>query len=751
MKITARLIVSLIIAIAAVAFGFTYYQVSVEEQRLQTELSRRAVLLGESLQESVVPLVQSNAQTKLQRIVERFGNRERLKGIAVTDLQGNVIVSTPDIRSTIREPVPQSVAAVVEKRPIEEFQDLGDKKTYIYTLPLREDNRLFGALVLIHDASFIGVRLEDIWKTNLIRFVLLSLIVVAITLVMVRWSITGPVAQMAEWLREMRRGKTKETPPVGFSRGDILNPIASEVAKLAKSLAHARAQAEEEARLRMQADALWTDQRLREHIRHELRGQRLFLLSNREPYLHVKQGRTVRCVTPAGGLVTALDPVMRICDGLWIAHGSGNADREMVDEKNMLRVPPDEPAYSLKRVWLTKEEENGYYYGFSNEGLWPLCHITHTRPTFRLEDWVAYQQVNQHFADALLEEIQHVKSPLVLIQDYQLAILPLLVKERRPDARIAIFWHIPWPNPEAYGICPWRAEVLLGMLGADLIGFHTQFHCNNFLDTADRFLESKIDWEHFSIERSGHTTLVKPFPISVAFTADATVPTPEDRAHQREEIMKEIGMHVRFLGVGVDRIDYTKGIPERFLAIERFFEKHPEHIGEFTFVELAAPSRTHIKRYRDLVAEVDELVERINWKFQKKWWRPIVYLKANHSHEEVYRYYRAADICMVTSLHDGMNLVAKEYVASRADGEGVLILSQFTGASRELRDALLVNPYDIEETADAIYSAVVMEREERQKRMKRMRATVRENNVYRWAGDLITTLVRLRPEPAAHD
>jgi len=423
----------------------------------------------------------------------------------------------------------------------------------------------------------------------------------------------------------------------------------------------------------------------------------------------------------------------------------------MVDEKNMLRVPPDEPAYSLKRVWLTKEEENGYYYGFSNEGLWPLCHITHTRPTFRLEDWVAYQQVNQHFADALLEEIQHVKSPLVLIQDYQLAILPLLVKERRPDARIAIFWHIPWPNPEAYGICPWRAEVLLGMLGADLIGFHTQFHCNNFLDTADRFLESKIDWEHFSIERSGHTTLVKPFPISVAFTADATVPTPEDRAHQREEIMKEIGMHVRFLGVGVDRIDYTKGIPERFLAIERFFEKHPEHIGEFTFVELAAPSRTHIKRYRDLVAEVDELVERINWKFQKKWWRPIVYLKANHSHEEVYRYYRAADICMVTSLHDGMNLVAKEYVASRADGEGVLILSQFTGASRELRDALLVNPYDIEESADAIYSAVVMEREERQERMKRMRATVRENNVYRWAGDLITTLVRLRPEPAAHD
>lgn len=751
MRITVRLIVSLIIAIAAVASGFTYYQVTVEKQRLQTELSRRAVLLGESLHESVVPLIQSNAQAKLRRIVGRFSNRERLRGIAVTDLQGNIVFSTPDIRAAIKEPVPQSVTAVVEKQPIEEFREFDGKQTYSYTLPLREDEKLLGALVLIHDASFIGVRLQDIWKTNLIRVILLSLIVVAITLIMVRWSITGPVAQMAAWLREMRRGKTKEDPPLVFSRGDILNPIASEVTKLAKSLSHARAQAEEEARLRMQADSLWTDQRLREHMRNELRGQRLFLLSNREPYLHVKQGRTVSCVTPAGGLITALDPVMRICDGLWIAHGSGSADREMVDEKSMLRVPPDEPAYTLKRIWLTKEEEDGYYYGFSNEGLWPLCHITHTRPTFRTEDWVAYQQVNQHFADALIEEIADEESPLVLIQDYQLAILPLLVKEKRPDARIAIFWHIPWPNPEAYGICPWRAEVLLGMLGADLIGFHTQFHCNNFLDTADRFLESKVNWEHFSIERSGHTTLVKPFPISVAFSGDAVVPSAEEREKQREEIMKEIGMHVRFLGVGVDRIDYTKGIPERFLAIERFFEKHPEHIGEFAFIELAAPSRIHIKRYRDLVAEVDELVERINWKFQNKWWRPIIYLKGNHRHEEVYRYYGAADICMVTSLHDGMNLVAKEYVTARTDDDGVLILSQFTGASRELRDALLVNPYDIEETADAIYSAVVMEREERQERMKRMRATVRENNVYRWAGDLITTLVRLRPEPAARD
>jgi len=370
---------------------------------------------------------------------------------------------------------------------------------------------------------------------------------------------------------------------------------------------------------------------------------------------------------------------------MWIAHGSGEADREVVDADDKLRVPPNESSYTLKRIWLTKEEEDGYYYGFSNEGLWPLCHITHTRPTFRLEDRIYYQKVNEKFAEALIKEIEDEESPLILIQDYHLALLPLLVKEKRPDARIAIFWHIPWPNPEAYGICPWHREILMGMLGADLIGFHIQFHCNNFLDTVDRFLESKIDWAQFSVERGGSVTLVKPFPISVSFDnfPDKSAAISE-RELLKENILKEIGMQVKYLGVGVDRIDYTKGIPERFRAIERFFEKHPEFIEEFTFIELGAPSRTHIKRYRDLMSEVEEMAEKINWRFKAKGWMPIVFLKAHHTHEEINRFYKASDICMVTSLHDGMNLVAKEFIASRSDEDGVLILSQFTGAAREL-------------------------------------------------------------------
>jgi trehalose 6-phosphate synthase len=368
---------------------------------------------------------------------------------------------------------------------------------------------------------------------------------------------------------------------------------------------------------------------------------------------------------------------------------------------------------------------------------------------FRLEDWTHYRKVNERFAEAMLKEIDREKSPLILAQDYHLALLPLMIKKKRPDAKVALFWHIPWPNPEAYGICPWRQEILQGMLGADLIGFHIQFHCNNFLETVDRFLESKIDWERFSVARGGHATSIKPFPISVGLESVMKT-TPAEEESPKQRVLKEIGIQTQYLGVGVDRIDYTKGIPERFRAIERFFEKSPEFLERFTFVELGAPSRTHIKRYRDLLAEIEETVEKINWRFQTKKWKPILFLKAHHSHETIAPFYRAADICMVTSLHDGMNLVAKEYVAGRDDDDGVLILSQFTGASRELKDAVIVNPYDIEQMADAIRFSLTMDPAERSGRMKRMRASVKEHNIYRWAGNLIAELARLRlPETVA--
>lgn len=744
MKITLRLVVSLVLVVGLVAAGFSFYQVREEKIRLTSDLERRSIILAESLQEVVIPLAGSESPGKLDRLVQRFGKRERFQGIAVHDAHGKMLASTADLEPWIPGAVPQVVHVLAEGHPAGSFLHGGGARIYLYTSPLLVEEKPIGALTLFHDASYIDVRLAEIWRHNLLRFLILSVLVVAITLIVVRWSITGPIAQMAGWIKELRTGKTKAVPPVGPPMmGPALDPLISEVSHLAKSLAVARAKAEEVSGLNLLAESPWTADRLKDHMLAELQGKKLYLVSNREPYIHEKDGPGIRCIVPAGGLVTALDPVMQVCDGLWIAHGSGDADRETVDGNGKLRVPPGNPSYTLKRVWLTREEEDGYYYGFANEGLWPLCHITHNRPEFRLEDWTYYRKVNEKFADALLPEIAGEDSPLVLVQDYHLALLPLLIKDKRPDAKVAIFWHIPWPNPEAYGICPWRQEILQGMLGADIIGFHIQFHCNNFLETVDRFLESKIDWEHFSVTRGGHTTLIRPFPISVSPDRLRGTGLPENLP-SKHDLFRGIGVQAEYLGVGVDRIDYTKGIPERFQAIARFFEKYPEYVGRFTFVELGAPSRTHIKKYRDLVAEIDEAVEKINWRFRTKTWAPIVFLKAHHTHDAIEPWYKAADLCMVTSLHDGMNLVAKEFVSARDDGDGVLILSQFTGASRELKDALIVNPYDIEQMADAVRLAIGMQVVERTDRMGRMRANVRQYNVYRWAGKLIGELARLR-------
>ena len=584
---------------------------------------------------------------------------------------------------------------------------------------------------------------EPMWREQWLRFSWLALLLIGTTLLIVRWSLLRPMWKLAEWMRRLRLGEA--TGDHELPKGDFA-PLAREVKHIAESLTAARAAAEEEARLRLSGQSRWTAQRLKEHLRTVLDGRPLLVISNREPYMHVRQEQTIRCLVPPSGLVTAIEPILRACGGTWLAHGSGDADRETADAAGRLGVPPEAPAYTLKRVWLDPAEEEGYYYGFSNEGLWPLCHIAHTRPVFLPKDWRCYQQVNAKFADAALEELRGVEQPVILIQDYHFALLPRLIKAQRPDAKVALFWHIPWPNPEAFGICPWAGELLDGMLGADLLGFHIQFHCNNFLDTVDRILESRIDWEQFAINRGDHTTWVKPFPISIAMHEEPrAAPDTMDGSSAKAQVLRTLNLHVKWLGVGVDRIDYTKGILERFRAIERFLEKRRVYHERFTFVQIGAPSRTRIKRYHDVGAELDAEAERINQRFQTKSWKPIVFLKRHHSHEEIVPFYQAADMCLVTSLHDGMNLVAKEFVAARSDARGSLILSRFTGASRELHDALLVNPYDIDQVADAMHYALTMDVEEQRARMTRMRELLQEHNIYQWTDNLVTELVRMRP------
>jgi trehalose-6-phosphate synthase len=743
MKLSLRLIACLVVSISLVTFVVARTQVRSEKRGLRADLARRDEVLTESLQETVEPSLQRGSAVQLQRIVERFADREHLAGIAIYDQDGQVLAASAKLSRSADTPPTVFTAAKAANEGTGGFANLNQSTMYEYAAPLHRGAEFAGVVVTFHDASYIEAQSSQIWRDALWHVIAQVLLIVLITYTVMRWTVVGPITKISAWMKDVRAGKSVPLPK--SSPAQFLGPLASEAAQLGQTLLEARQVARQEAHLREAADSLWTPERLRAGVRKRLHDSPLYVVSNREPYLHVHGSKGIEVQVPASGLVTALEPILNACDGTWIAHGSANADRETVDANDRLRVPPDQQHYTLRRVWLTKEEEDGYYFGFANEGIWPLCHIAHTRPTFRASDWDFYRQVNEKFAKAVLQEIGNADAPVILIQDYHFGLLPRLIKSARPDARVAIFWHIPWPNPEAFGICPWQKELLDGLLGADLIGFHIQAHCNNFLETVDQAIECRIEWERFAVNRNNHFTVVRPHPISVAF------PEQPGEAHEvlpdwevRAGILKELGPETIFLGVGVDRVDYTKGLIERFRGVERFFEKYPHYLKRFSFVQFGAPSRTNIKRYQDFFDKVGEEAKRINERFQADKWKPIVLHNQHHSHEQIHPYYKAADLCLVTSLHDGMNLVAKEYVASRSDEDGVLVLSQFTGASRELRDALLVNPYDIEQIAETIRRALEMTPEEREARMQRMRRTVKEHNVYRWAADLIAELAEIR-------
>jgi len=755
MRTTLKIVLPLIVSVGSVSVLFAAYQVRNERRILRNDLTRRAEILADSLQESVERLLGRGQEKNLQHLVERYGEREHLKGIAIYDASAHTLAMTPGLgpflplHPTAATRATHGNAGAGEFLPPEETSapKVNDAvPIHVYALPLHRDDEVAGALLLVHDTSYIDRQVSHTLRDAVLNALIQTLLISLLALVLVRWTFTEPLTRTAKWLRTLRTGQPN--PPPALLQGEIMEQLHHEVTHLARDLHSARAAAEVEARLRDSGASLWTAERLRVSLRARLQDQPLFVVSNREPYMHVYDGnKTIKMLIPASGVVTALEPVLLACNGTWVANGSGSADREIVDTHDRLRVPPDHPSYTLRRVWLTDEEDKGYYEGFSNEGLWPLCHIAHTRPIFRPEDWLQYQRINQRFADAALQEMADVDSPILLAQDYHLALVPKMVKEVRPDARVAIFWHIPWPNAEVFGICPWQRELIEGLLGADLIGFHIQSHCNNFLETVDRALEALTEWDRFAVSRQGHVTRVRPYPISVAFPENPVRDANQPNASElRRSLCEEMGIETSYLGVGVDRVDYTKGILERFRALERFFELNPGYRHRFTFVQIGAPSRTDIERYKSFLDEVSLEADRINARLQTPRWKPIVFRKKHHSHEEISRFYRASSLCMVTSLHDGMNLVAKEFVASREDERGALILSTFAGAAHELSDALLVNPYDIAQLARAIHRALEMPEQEQAERMQRMRHTVRQHNVYRWAAHLLSDLTEIRIE-----
>lgn len=489
-------------------------------------------------------------------------------------------------------------------------------------------------------------------------------------------------------------------------------------------------------------------QDLQKLVKTKLEGYKFIVVSNREPYIHEYTSDGIRWYKPASGLAVALDPVMKSSEGTWIAYAEGEADAEAVDAQGRLAVPPDNPQFTLKRVFMTKEEYNGYYYGFSNQAMWPLCHIVYVRPNFDTQNWDMYVRANRKFADAILEEISTSEKAFVWLQDYHLTLAAKMIKEKRPDVIVSLFWHIPWPNPEAFRICPYKKEILEGLLANDLLGFHLRYHVENFMQTVDNTLETRIDRDRLIVHFQGHETAVQSFPISIDYEEVFAKVRTEEVKNESRLIRKKMASETEFIGVGVDRIDYTKGIPDKLRAIDRFFEKYPQYIKKFTFFQVGAPSRAHLRTYKSLTEDVSVLIEEINWKYSSGSWNPIVYIEKHQEFPDILAHYKDADVCIVSSLHDGMNLVAKEFVASQIEGDaGVLILSQFTGAARELTDALLINPFNIEEMADAIKLALEMPREEKERRMKNLQAIVKENNIYRWAGNIIDSIAKQKSQP----
>ncbi len=742
MKRILLFILPILIIIAAAFTIFGILQVRSEEEKLMDDLKRKARTVAESVELSAKYALLNNDLKSAKRLVESFQKRERMQGCVIYDKEGKILALTERISDWGQKEKPYLGDVLNTKNGRGAIEKFGDYSVYSYTIPILDDeNNALGSVEVIYDTSYLFTTLADLWKRISITLIILIVLIAIIALLIQRQIFILPVRRLTQWFTHFQKGETEKLRP--FKEKGEFGKLISEVEQVALGLRVARKVVTEEAQVRQQKEDLWTEGKLRNLIRAKLGENALFVVSNREPYLHVIDETTgmPKCVRPASGVVTAIDPILRACGGTWIAHGSADADKKFVNSKDKLGVPPEDIRYILKRVWLTKEEEDGYYYGFSNEGLWPLCHVTHTRPIFRESDWQMYRKVNQKFAESVLDELP-AKDPFVFVQDYHFTLLPKMIKEKRPEATVALFWHIPWPNPEVFAICPYQKEILDGMLACDLIGFHVQFHCNNFLDTTNRLIECRVDTEKFSVVRANKETFIRAFPISIDgyMNRDA----PHTLLDQMNKIRKEYQLKDKIVALGVDRIDYTKGIIERILAIDRFLEKYPEYKDKFVFLQLAAPSRTHIKRYHELIGEIEELVEKKNWKYSDWNWKPIVYLKRHFSPEEIRPYYALADMCIVSSLHDGMNLVAKEYVASKSDLNGVLVLSRFTGAARELTDAVQVNPYSIEEFADAIKFSLEMKKEEKEKRMANMRKVVAENNVYRWAADIITEWTSLK-------
>jgi trehalose-6-phosphate synthase len=724
-SVLLRFVLPVALASCVVAFfGLPYIQRLLAEW-FRADVELRAQLVMHTMEEPITELVEKGNESKLKGYLAKITADERLLAVLVCRPNGTTIYKSeraPGAVSCDAEVEQHAAASHILQLPSGSVQVSRFDFDAAEPTPFR--------VLMVHDLSFVDRR-QRTARDFVLVFIGISVLLLALLIVLFAW------LQLRRWAQVLIgdiRGK-RFLDNAHSPRASL--PILTQVRKVL-------AEAEEKQRLEIDFRENWTPQALQQVVREHLDSAQVIIVSNREPYIHSYDANHQPVVSvPASGMVTALEPIMRACSGVWVAHGAGSADRATVDRYDQIQVPPDDPSYTLRRVWLSEEQEQGYYYGFSNEGLWPLCHLAYVRPAFRASDWHYYEEVNAKFAEVVAAEATS-DSPVILIQDFHFALLPHLIRARIPKATVALFWHIPWPNAETFGVCPWKREMLTHMLSADILGFHTRYHCQNFLESVDRFVECQIDREHMTVTLQGHVCRVAPYPISIEWPPRWLARLPDVaacRSAVRERYRIPDGVTV---GLGVERWDFTKGIIERFQALETLLDRNPRHRGRICLLQIAAPSRGQLPAYQALQTHTYSEVERINAKFAEGDWRPIVLIDQHQEPIRVFELYRAADFCLVNSLHDGMNLVAKEFVAARDDEDGVLILSTFAGASRELAEAVLINPFDVSETASAMEIAMRMGRDERRSRMSLMRRTVKENNVYRWAGRMLMDAARLR-------
>jgi trehalose 6-phosphate synthase len=713
-----------LVAIVVLALLIAPYAKVLVEQWSRSDVEARSRLVYNAVQGSVVRAIADGDLDALTPIFEGVALDQRILAVGLCDSHGKLIKPTKLMPATFScEKVARSEA--------ESFATIVNdgRRIAVGAFPIVERNQK-SYLVILHDLSFVDARTGEARNWVAAGLAGIAIVTAGIAVIFIMFMLRGWMNSLRRAVEEVRSGSP--SLPV---RGDR-SAVALEIQKLLRDIDTGRPPVGT-------GQIEWSPSSLRDVLHTLLPNAEVLIVSNREPYIHNRDGDKIVLQTPASGLVSALEPVIRACGGTWIAHGSGTADRDTVDAGDRVQVPPDAPTYTLRRVWINDEEQDGYYYGFANEGLWALCHIAFVRPLFRETDWQYYEKINQRFANALAEEAQ-TEDPIILVQDYHFALLPRMLRERLPKATIITFWHIPWPNAETFSICPWKERIIDGLLGSTILGFHTQFHCNNFFETVDRFVESRIDREHATVTLGGHETMVRSYPISIEWPPKALVNQPPiDEC--RAEVRRSFGLAADVkLGVGIERFDYTKGILDRMKAVDDLLTQDPSWKNRFVFVQVAAPTRSKLSTYSSLQSEALAMAEDINRRHGDGAYQPIHLIIRHHDASEVFKLFRAADICIVSSLHDGMNLVAKEFVASRDDDQGVLVLSSFTGASRELSEALIVNPYNAQEMSTALGTALRMPAQEQRERMQSMRQQVRERNIYRWAGRMLIDAAETR-------